>query len=82
MNRNYLELHLPAYLEDSLQRFLEGKRKIDSGEKYFRFDCDYCFLQSSINCAEVDNDISSEQAWYLREKYLGLKKELNSGNYA
>jgi len=82
MDVNYLELHLPAYLEDSLEKFKEGKSKIDSGENYYRFDCDYCFLQSSINTAEVDNDISLEQAWYLREKYLGLKKEENCGTYA
>ena len=82
MSENYLDLHLPVYLEDSLKKFLEGKRRAETDENYLRFDCDYCFLQSSINCAETDNEISSAQAWYLREKYLGLSKKENSGAYA
>ncbi|MDD6003373.1 MAG: hypothetical protein PUC50_14380 [Bacteroidales bacterium] len=74
MDSSYLELHLPGYLQNALDLFIIGKQKHQAGG-YLRFDCDYCFLQSSINCAEVDNDISSEQAWYLRNKYLGLSKE-------
>ena len=74
MDKDYLELHLPAYLQNALDLFIVGKKKHEEGG-YLHFDCDYCFLQSSINCAEVDLDISSEQAWYLREKYLGFTKE-------
>ena len=74
MDKDYLELHLPAYLQNALDLFIIGKKKHEAGG-YLHFDCDYCFLQSSINCAEVDLDISSEQAWYLREKYLGFTKE-------
>jgi hypothetical protein len=74
MDKDYLELHLPAYLQNALDLFIVGKKKHEAGG-YLHFDCDYCFLQSSINCAEVDLDISSEQAWYLREKYLGFTKE-------
>ena len=77
-----MELHLPQYLKESLDSFIAGKNKVDAGEKYFHFDADYCFLQSSINCAEVDNEISSEQAWHLREKYLGLSKKENCEVYA
>lgn len=32
-------------------------------------------LNSEINVCEVDDIISSDQAWYLREKYLGMRKE-------
>ena len=36
-------------------------------------DCDWCELNSDINVAEVGNEISTEQANYLREKYLGME---------
>ena len=38
------------------------------------WDCYYCELQSDINVAEVEQIITSEQAWYLRRKYLGITK--------
>ena len=69
------ELNLPVYLVASLNKMKEAQRKIDRGEEYYRYDCDYCELQSDINTAEVDGAISSEQAWYLRGKYLGLIRE-------
>lgn len=40
---------------------------------------DWCVLNSNINIFEVEGIISSEQAWYLREKYLGMKSEDNIG---
>ena len=42
---------------------------------YHVWDCDYCNLQSDINSAEVNQIISPEQAWYLREKYLRMERE-------
>lgn len=53
-------------------------KKVDIGEKYLRIDCDYCNLQSDINSAEVNGIISSNQAWYLREKYLRIERGENS----
>ena len=53
---------------------IEAWRKVDSGEKYLRWDCDFCNLQSDINSAEVNQMISTEQAWYLREKYLRIER--------
>lgn len=38
-NNNYLELHLPEYLQTALNQFIEGKKKYEKGG-YFRFDCD------------------------------------------
>ncbi|MFR1773448.1 MAG: hypothetical protein ACLSW7_13950 [Acutalibacteraceae bacterium] len=49
-------------------------KKLDNGEKYLRWDCDYCNLQSDINIAETNGQISTEQAWYLREKYLRMER--------
>lgn len=67
MERHYLECNLPVWLEQSIQEYQEQK---DSS----LWDCVYCELQSDINVAEVEQLISSEQAWYLRGKYLGLEK--------
>lgn len=36
--------------------------KLDRGEEYYLWDCDYCSLQSDINSAEVNRIISPEQA--------------------
>ena len=54
-------------------------RLIKEGKQCLDWDCDWCELNSNINIFEVEGIISSEQAWYLREKYLGMKKEDNIG---
>lgn len=80
-NKSYLECGLPNFLKNSIQDMIKAWNKIDAGEKYLHWDCDYCNLQTDINNAEVNQIISSEQAWYLREKYLRLKKEeINDNN--
>ena len=56
---SYLECGLPDFLRESIAQM----------------DCDYCNLQADINNAEVNQVISSEQAWYLREKYLRMERE-------
>lgn len=73
-DRAYLECGLPEFLQISLDAMKEAWRKIDSGEKYDHWDCDFCLLQSDINNAEVNGVISSEAAWYLREKYLRIER--------
>ncbi len=80
-DKSYLECGLPAFLTESIRAMQEAWDKLDRGEEYNLWDCDYCCLQSDINNAEVNSIISSEQAWYLREKYLGLKREDNSCAY-
>lgn len=73
MDQSYLEEELPPFLRESVQTMiLAWKRKESEG--YRDWDCDYCNLQSDINIAEVENLITSEQAWYLREKYLYLER--------
>lgn len=69
-DKSYNEYGLPDWLNESIKTYTENTNKNI-------WDCLYCELQSDINVAEVENLITSEQAWYLREKYLGLKKENN-----
>lgn len=73
-DKSYLECGLPLYLSESVQRMKEAWDKKKHGIPYLRFDCDYCELQSNINCAEVNQEISADQAWYLRTEYLGIER--------
>ncbi len=74
LSQGYLECGLPDFLAASVDNMRTAWERIDRGEKYLRWDCDYCTLQSDINNAEVNQLISSEQAWYLREKYLRIER--------
>lgn len=74
-DRSYLECGLPEFLQESIQAMVKAWQKVDNGENYTLWDCDYCNLQSDINSAEVNQIISPEQAWYLREKYLRMERE-------
>lgn len=74
-NREYLEKGLPPYLQQSLEQMIESWKIIDRGEKDLHWDLNWCELNADINSAEVDQIISSEQAWYLREKYLRMVRE-------
>jgi hypothetical protein len=67
-NCDMLERSLPTYLRDDINTFSEGERIHSS-----MLDCYYCSLQSSINSAEVDCEITEEQATHLRRKYLGYE---------
>lgn len=71
---SYMECGLPPFLQESIQAMTKAWRKLDHGQEYLRWDCDYCNLQSDINSAEVNQLISTEQAWYLREKYLRMER--------
>lgn len=73
-DKRYLECDLPPFLEESLEQMKKAWAKIDNGEEYLQWDCDYCELQADINNAEVNLMISEEQAWYLREKYLRIER--------
>lgn len=74
-DRSYLECGLPEFLQESIQAMVRAWEKLDRGEEYTLWDCDYCNLQSDINSMEVNQVISPEQAWYLREKYLRMERE-------
>ncbi|MBR6801777.1 MAG: hypothetical protein IKM61_08505 [Eubacteriaceae bacterium] len=73
-DNSYLECGLPSFLQESVEAMKNAWKKIDGGEEYLRWDCDYCNLQTDINNAEVNLLISSEQAWFLREKYLRMER--------
>lgn len=72
---NYdIEKSLPEYLQNSLAAYKEAYQKYQTDPDYSVFDCDYMEFQSDINICETDGAISSDTAWYLREKYLGLER--------
>ena len=64
-NKDYLEFSIPEFLKDSIDNF-------NKNVKTSLYDVYYCTLQSDINVAEVGGYISSNQAWFLRKKYLGV----------
>ncbi len=72
LDKTYLECGLPAFLNESIAAMQAAWDKLDRGETYYLWDCDFCNLQADINNAEVNLIISPEQAWYLREKYLRI----------
>lgn len=74
-DKDYLECSLPEYLVCSINNMKRTWDIIDAGERDPLWDVSWCDLAADINCAEVDQEISSEQAWYLREKYLRIIKE-------
>lgn len=74
-DKSYLERGLPDYLYASIEAMEKSWAILDSGQRNTTYDLDFCELQADINRAENDEIISSEQAWYLREKYLRMKRE-------
>lgn len=73
IDKDYLECDLPPFLTKSIEQMKAAWQKHDNGEPS-DWDCDYCELQSNINIAEVEQIITHEQAWFLREKYLRIKR--------
>ena len=73
-NLAYLECGLPSYLQASLESMAASWKIVDSGKKDYHWDLYWSELNADINSAEVGQEISSEQAWYLREKYLRMKR--------
>lgn len=73
LDKSYLEADLPDLLNELIEKIKKSWEKHDKGE-LSDWDMDYCELQSEINVAEVENMITSNQAWYLREKYLRIER--------
>ncbi len=73
-DEEYLECGLPEYLQKSIENMKASWEKEDNGIKDLHWDVFWCELNADINCAEVDQIISSKQAWYLRRKYLRMEK--------
>ena len=72
-SNTYLEKGLPAYLEQSLKKMELSWAQEDSGQKDLHWDITWCELNADINAAETEQDISHEQAQYLRKKYLRME---------
>lgn len=75
LDKSYLEKDLPPFLQKSLDQMIATWKILDSGGTSLQWDLDWCELNSDINFAEVDQQISKEQAAYLREKYLRMVNE-------
>ncbi len=73
-DKSYLECGLPSFLQESVEQMKVAWEKYEKGIPYMQLDCDFCELQSNINIAETEQLITPEQAWYLREKYLGIER--------
>ncbi len=65
LDKSYLEKDLPKYLQHDIDALVEGSRM-----HVTHLDCLVDEVYGSINSAEVDLLISTEQAAYLRTKYL------------
>ena len=74
LNKSYLECGLPPFLEQSIENMKRSWAIEDSGGSDLHWDIYWCDLNADINCCEVEKIISSEQAWYLREKYLRMER--------
>ena len=74
VNTEYLEQGLPPYLQTSIKQMCASWAIEDSGKKDYHWDIAWNELNADINAAESGLEISSEQAWYLREKYLRMKR--------
>ena len=74
-DKTYLEKGLPKYLQISIENMKKSWEIEDSGKRDLHWDLYWCELYSSINSAEVDREISTEQAEYLRRVYLRMKKD-------
>ena len=69
MDENELVVEgLPAYLRNDILAWEAG---LESGSHLL--DCYFCELQSSINIAYYDNEITGEQADFLRSRVLGIR---------
>lgn len=74
MTETSFENNLSDILKESIQMYVEMRARVANGEKCFHLDCLASNLDADINFAEAHREITSDQAWYLREKYFGDKK--------
>lgn len=74
MDESHFECGLSDQLQGSIERMKKSWEIIDNGGQDIRWDIYWCELNADINCAEVEGYISSEQAWYLRHKYLRMER--------
>lgn len=68
--KEYMELGLPKYLQETLKVYLAGLQKVKNKEPYLHHDLDFNDLEADINAAEQEGSITPNQAHFLRKKYL------------
>ncbi len=68
LNKDYLEVDLPKFLQNDIDALIEGQRK-----QVLYVDCLKDEVYGSINAAYYDGTITEEQLIYLRKKYLGFE---------
>lgn len=73
---SYLECNLPLDLQESIKDMVQSWEIEDRGETDLHWDIYWCTLNADINSAEVNQIITSEQATYLRKKYLRMEEEI------
>lgn len=73
-DESYLECGLPPYLQISLDNMKKSWAIEDNGGRDDHWDLYWCELNADINSAEVDHVISTNQAQYLRRKYLRMER--------
>ncbi len=71
---SYLECGLPDFLQDDIAAMEKSWAIEDSGKRDLHWDIVWCELNADINAAETESLITSEQAWYLRRKYLRMER--------
>lgn len=71
-DKTYLELGLPPYLHESMERMIKCWERIDKGEEDSHWDAYWGELNSDINVAESEGSISQAQAGHLRRKFLRM----------
>jgi len=74
-NKKCLASDLPPYLQSSLDNMTASWGIVASGKKDYHWNMYWSELNADINSAEVEQEISTEQAWYLRETYLRMKRD-------
>ena len=74
LDQSYLEKDLPPYLQYDLDEFIQGTK-----DDVSHWDCLWGELSGSINSAFYDNQISNEQAKYLRKTYLYAPEDDDDG---
>ena len=73
-NELRFEKGLPAYLRRSINAMTASWERRDAGEMDLHWDLNRCDLNADINAAETEQEISPEQAWYLRKTYLRMDR--------
>lgn len=69
------EMGLPDYVKEDIAEYKKAVAGMCADDRDFREDLWDQALRSDINCMEVDGDISSDEAWRMREIYFGAHKE-------